>query len=91
MGRVRAHHLIVGVTTDLLFPIHQQEEIAPILREAGRDCRFVRIDSVHCHGAFLIETDRFSRIIQGVLDEPPPPPPVRRPPPAGDEHLAVGG
>jgi homoserine O-acetyltransferase len=86
VARIRAHALIVGVTTDLLFPVHQQEELARILREWGRDCRFLRIDSVYGHDAFLIDIDRFGRLIRAFLDEPAPP--QRRPRSFGD---SVGG
>jgi homoserine O-acetyltransferase len=87
IARIRAHALVVGVTTDLLFPVHQQEEVARILREWGRDCRFVRIDSVYGHDAFLIDVDRFGRIVRSFLDEPPPPPPR----PGADPASHVGG
>jgi homoserine O-acetyltransferase len=73
VARIRARSLLVGVTTDLLFPIHQTEEVARILREWGRDCRFIRLDSVYGHDAFLIEIERFGRVIRGFLDEAPPP------------------
>ncbi len=67
--RIRARSLMIGVTTDLLFPIHQQEEVARILRAWGRDCRFVRLDSVYGHDAFLIEIERFGRILSSFLDD----------------------
>lgn len=70
VARIRARVLLIGVTTDLLFPIHQQEEVARCLRDWGRDCRFVRLDSVYGHDAFLIETERFGRIIGAFLAEP---------------------
>ncbi len=89
VARIRAHSLLVGVTTDLLFPVHQQEEVARILREWGRDCRFVRMESVYGHDAFLIDIERFGRILRSFLDETSPP----RPSPAtgGGWHPAVGG
>lgn len=72
ISRIHARTLVIGVTTDLLFPIHQQEEVARILRECGREARFVRLDSVFGHDAFLIETDRFGEIIRPFLEEPLP-------------------
>ncbi len=90
VARIRAHALVVGVTTDLLFPVHQQEELARILREWGRDCRFLRLDSVYGHDAFLIDTDRFGRIVRTFLDEPSPPPPGPRGPDP-DPRAFVGG
>ena len=41
LGRIRARStLVIGVETDFLFPIDQQEEIAAVLEHAGRDVRF---------------------------------------------------
>ncbi len=69
IARIHARTLVVGVTTDLLFPIQQQEELARILREAGREARFVRLDTVYGHDAFLIDVDRFAAILRPFLDE----------------------
>ncbi len=90
VARIRAHSLVVGVTTDLLFPVAQQEEVARILREWGRDCRFVRLDSVYGHDAFLIDVERFGRVLRPFLDEPSPPPPGRRTD-GGGWRSTVGG
>jgi homoserine O-acetyltransferase len=79
VGRIRARTLLIGVTTDLLFPIHQTEEIARTLREWGRDCRFIRLDSVYGHDAFLIEIERFGNLLRGFVEAPAPPPPRRGP------------
>jgi homoserine O-acetyltransferase len=93
VSRIRARTLLVGVTTDLLFPIHQQEEVARSLRDSGRDCRFVRLDSVYGHDAFLIEVDRFGRILRSFLDEPAGPQAAERPDtgPMGDWGSMAGG
>ncbi|RMF76886.1 MAG: homoserine O-acetyltransferase [Acidobacteria bacterium] len=85
VARIHARSLLVGVTTDLLFPIHQTEEVARILRQWGRDCRFIRLDSVYGHDAFLIEIERFGRVIRGFLEEPAPPPPRDRPAGSGSD------
>jgi homoserine O-acetyltransferase len=93
VARIRARTLLIGVTTDLLFPIHQQEEVARILRDSGRECRFVRLDSVYGHDAFLIETERFGRIVGAFLDEPagPPEPSDAGGGPMGDWGSMAGG
>ncbi len=83
VARIHARSLLLAVTTDLLFPIHQTEEVARILRQWGRDCRFIRLDSVYGHDAFLIEVERFGGVIAGFLDEPSPPAPRPRPPDEG--------
>ena len=55
--------LIIGVTTDILFPLEQQKEIAEGLIKAGRNVEFVSIDSINGHDAFLVDRDHFSPVI----------------------------
>ncbi len=65
-GLARIHlkkALIIGVTTDILFPIEQQKEIAEGLIKAGRNVEFVSIDSINGHDAFLVDRDHFSPVI----------------------------
>ena len=50
--------LVVGVTTDILFPLRQQQEIADVMRSTGTDADYVAIDSVNGHDAFLIDDDK---------------------------------
>ncbi|MGD8419823.1 MAG: alpha/beta fold hydrolase, partial [Gammaproteobacteria bacterium] len=64
--------LVVGVTTDILFPLRQQKEIADIMREAGTDVDYVEIDSVNGHDAFLIDDAHFSPVVKKFLDESKP-------------------
>jgi homoserine O-acetyltransferase len=54
-----AKTLVIGVETDFLFPLDQQEEIATTLRRLGRDVRFVPLPSVQGHDSFLVDYDRF--------------------------------
>jgi homoserine O-acetyltransferase/O-succinyltransferase len=68
LGRIRAERtLVVGVETDFLFPIDQQEEIARILAAAGRDVKMVRLPSIQGHDSFLVDMDRFCPVIAGFL------------------------
>jgi homoserine O-acetyltransferase len=60
--------LVIGVETDLLFPVDQQREIADHLRAAG--C--ARVDyhafpSLQGHDAFLVDLARFEPAIGGFL------------------------
>ena len=61
--------LVVGVTTDILFPSRQQKEIADIMRETGTDVDYVEIDSANGHDAFLIDDEQFSPVVKKFLDE----------------------
>lgn len=59
--------LIVGVETDLLFPIEQQLELAEGLRGAHREVEFVRLASLQGHDSFLVDMDRFRPVIGEFL------------------------
>jgi homoserine O-acetyltransferase len=61
--------LVVGVTTDILFPSRQQKEIADVMRATGTDVDYVEIDSVNGHDAFLIDDAHFSPVVRKFLDE----------------------
>ena len=68
LGRIRAGRiLVVGVETDFLFPLDQQEEIATILEKQGRRARFERLPSVHGHDSFLVDMDRFCPVMADFL------------------------
>jgi homoserine O-acetyltransferase len=59
--------LIVGVTTDLLFPIEQQEELAEGLAAGGKQVEFARLDSLQGHDSFLVDMDRFRPVVGDFL------------------------
>jgi len=62
--------MAIGVETDILFPLQQQEEIAEGLRAGGCDARFVPLPSPQGHDAFLVDIERFGAAIGGFLREP---------------------
>lgn len=69
LGRIQARRaLIVGVETDILFPIEQQRELARVLRKVGSPAQFVALPSIQGHDAFLVDFDRFCPVIAGFLD-----------------------
>jgi len=61
--------LVIGVTTDILFPARQQQEIADVMRATGTDVDYIEIDSVNGHDAFLIDDEHFSPVVKHFLDE----------------------
>jgi homoserine O-acetyltransferase len=68
LRRIRVERaLVIGVSTDILFPLQQQEQIADGLREAGAEVEFVALDSPQGHDAFLVDIDNYSRAIGGFL------------------------
>ena len=61
--------LVVGVTTDILFPSRQQRELSDSLKRTGTDVEYVEIDSVNGHDAFLIDDAHFSPVVSRFLSE----------------------
>ena len=59
--------LVIGVSTDILFPLSQQQEIADGLRAAGAEVDFVPLDSPQGHDAFLVDIARFGAAISAFL------------------------
>ena len=59
--------LVIGVETDILFPIHQQREIDAGLRAAGAQVEFQSFPSAAGHDSFLVDLPRFEAAIGGFL------------------------
>ncbi len=51
--------LVIGVETDILFPLYQQVEIAEVLRANSVDTTFLELDSIQGHDAFLVDEAQF--------------------------------
>lgn len=63
-SKVRAERvLVVGVETDILFPIAQQREIASGLDSLGRDVHLLELPSIQGHDSFLVDMDRFRPVL----------------------------
>lgn len=68
LKRIRVEKaMVIGVSTDILFPLEQQEQIADGLRAAGAEVEFVALDSPQGHDAFLVDIPNYSRAIGGFL------------------------
>jgi homoserine O-acetyltransferase len=55
--------LVIGVETDILFPIEQQIEIAEGLKKAGRCVDFHYLNSINGHDSFLIDREHFAPVM----------------------------
>ncbi|MGB3382318.1 MAG: homoserine O-acetyltransferase MetX [Rhodanobacter sp.] len=60
--------MVIGVSTDILFPLQQQEQIAEGLQAAGARVEFVALDSPQGHDAFLVDIEHYSPAIGGFLN-----------------------
>ena len=68
LSMIRLHKaLAIGVATDILFPLQQQEQIAEGLRAGGTDSRFLPLESPQGHDAFLVDFARFDPAVRDFL------------------------
>lgn len=64
LARVGARRaLIIGVETDFLFPLSQQQELYEGLNRGDRDVEFVPLPSIQGHDSFLVDMDRFRPVL----------------------------
>ena len=56
-------NLIIGVESDILFPIDQQQELADGLSKAKKNIKFEKLQSIQGHDSFLVDEKRFSKVI----------------------------
>ena len=68
LARIRVSRaLAIGVRTDILFPLQQQQQIADGLRAGGSATDFLPLESPQGHDAFLVDIDRFGPAVSGFL------------------------
>ncbi|KAJ2371172.1 homoserine O-acetyltransferase [Coemansia sp. RSA 2607] len=61
--------LVLGVQSDVLFPVAQQREIADILRQAGNtNVTYYELDAMYGHDTFLIDVVTVGAAIKGHLE-----------------------
>jgi len=64
LGRIRAKALVIGLKSDVLFPLTEQQFLARHIPWA----RFTAIDSVYGHDGFLLEAEAIGRTAKEFLD-----------------------
>lgn len=71
LSRVGAQRvMVIGVATDLLFPIQQQKEMAQGLDNGEREVEFHALSSLQGHDAFLVDMDRFRPLLYDFFNCP---------------------
>ncbi len=63
LGSIRARTLCVGITSDILYPPDEQEEIAASIPGA----QYAAIDAPHGHDSFLIEFEQLNVLLRKFL------------------------
>lgn len=65
LKRIKANTLVIGIDTDLLFPIREQKYLAQNIEGAKLDI----LTSLHGHDGFLVEFDQFKSVVRKFLRE----------------------
>ncbi len=60
--------LIIGVESDMLFAIDEQQRLAKAFEQAGAVTSFAPLDCIEGHDSFLIDIERFGNEIRAFLD-----------------------
>jgi homoserine O-acetyltransferase/O-succinyltransferase len=63
LKKIKAKTLVIGIDSDLLFPIHEQKYLAQQIKGA----QFATLTSSHGHDGFLVEFDQFKSIVRNFL------------------------
>jgi len=70
LANVRCPTLVIGVCSDLLFPVWQQRELAEALHENGAAVTYVELDAPFGHDTFLIEREGVGDAVRCHLETP---------------------
>lgn len=59
--------MVIGVKTDILWPLHQQSQLADAFSANGVDTEFLALDSIQGHDSFLVDYKRFLPAVESYL------------------------
>lgn len=63
VAQIRVPTLVIGISSDILYPPYQQQEIVEHLQAAGVDAQYKEIDCPFGHDGFLIETGQMTQVL----------------------------
>ena len=68
VDRIACPALVIGITTDVLFPVWQQRELADELTKRGVPVTYLELDAPYGHDTFLIDRERVGGAIKAHLE-----------------------
>ncbi len=71
LDRVNCRTLVLGISSDYLYPPDEVKQGADVLAHLGRDVRYDEIRSPNGHDAFLLDTDQIATFIEHFLAATP--------------------
>lgn len=69
LRQIRAHLLLVGISSDWLFPASDVRALAWAARASGVKANYAELNSAHGHDGFLAEAAQLAPIIKAHLEE----------------------
>jgi homoserine O-acetyltransferase len=66
--RIQAKVMLVGISSDWLFPAAEVASLAASMEKAGVHCQYGELVSSHGHDAFLAEPDDLARLVRPFLE-----------------------
>ncbi|XP_002736918.1 uncharacterized protein LOC100374280 [Saccoglossus kowalevskii] len=69
VSRIKCPVMVLGVQTDILFPVWQQREIGDLLRQSGNEAvTYYEINSIYGHDTFLLDLSNVGAAVKGHLE-----------------------
>lgn len=65
LSKIKAKTLVIGIESDLLFPVSEQEYLAKNIKNA----KFEIIKSLYGHDGFLLETEKISELLKNHFED----------------------
>jgi homoserine O-acetyltransferase len=72
LERIRARVLLVGISSDWLFPAAEVRELAERIQNANAVCNYIELHSNHGHDAFLAEASNVRPLIEYIVQSGAP-------------------
>ena len=72
LRRITAEVLLVGISSDWLFPAADVRALASRMRAAGARCRYAELQSAHGHDGFLADMPQLARLVREDFQRDPP-------------------
>lgn len=67
LARIACPVLVVGVSSDILYPTTQQKEMVTILQHQGKKVEYAEVETPFGHDGFLIEFEKMAPILRSFL------------------------
>lgn len=71
LSRIQARMLLVGISSDWLFPPGDVQALGERIRQAGKDVEYRELNSTHGHDGFLADADQLIPLLLAFLDSIP--------------------